>query len=75
MAHDPSEFEQLQRRRDELRARLEAIQQDLGGGLDRDFEEQAVQLENFEVLEEIARVAERELEEIEARLRRLRSDA
>ncbi len=60
--------EQLIERRDELRKRLEAIRRDLGGGLDRDLEEQAQQLENQETLMEIARVAEAELAEIDRQL-------
>ena len=59
---------QLLERRDELNERLEAIRRDLGGGLDRDLEEQAQQLENQETLMEIARVAQAELEEIERQL-------
>ncbi|NBD96428.1 MAG: hypothetical protein GVY11_08140 [Gammaproteobacteria bacterium] len=60
--------QKLIERRDELRDRLGAIRRDLGGGLDRDLEEQAQQLENQETLMEIARVAEAELADIERRL-------
>jgi len=60
--------QELIERRDELRERLAAIRRDLGGGLERDLEEQAQQLENQETLMEIARVAEAELEDIERRL-------
>jgi RNA polymerase-binding transcription factor DksA len=60
--------ERLLKRRDELIERLDAIRRDLGGGLDRDLEEQAQQLENQETLMEIARVAQAELEEIDRRL-------
>jgi len=62
---------QLLERRNELRQRLEAIRRDLGGGLDRDLEEQAQQLENQEALMEIARVAESELAEVERQLTEL----
>lgn len=58
----------LVERREELVKRLEAIRRDLGGGLDRDLEDQAQQLENQETLMEIARVAESELAEIERKL-------
>lgn len=68
-----TEFERLKQRRAELKARLEAIQRDLGSGLGRDFEEQAILLENLEVLEEIARVAEAELREVELKLARMKS--
>ena len=63
-----TEREQLLARQQELKDRLLAIQRDLGRGLDKDFEEQAVQLENMEVLQEIARVAEEELRSIAEKL-------
>jgi hypothetical protein len=59
---------QLEKRRDELTERLAAIKRDLGRGLERDLEEQAVQLENLEVLQEIERIASEELREIELKL-------
>ena len=62
---------ELLAKRDEVRARLEAIERDFRGGLDADAEERAVQLENREVLEEIARVTTEELRAIEARLAQL----
>lgn len=62
---------QLLKRRDELKERLDAIRRDLGGGLDRDLEEQAQQLENQETLMEIARLAEAELADIERKLSEL----
>jgi hypothetical protein len=61
-------LEDLIARRDELRARIEAIHRDLGRGLERDYEEQAIQLENLEVLQEIVRVAEQELRQVEIKL-------
>ncbi len=67
--------EQLQARRDELRSRIEAIHRDIGGGLEKDYEEQAIQLENLEVLQEIVRVAEQELREIEMKLADLQANA
>lgn len=60
---------ELIERRDALTKRLEAIRADIGRGLDRDAEEQAVQLENFEVLQEIHRVTEQELQAVRARIR------
>ncbi|WP_376696691.1 hypothetical protein [Wenzhouxiangella sp. EGI_FJ10305] len=59
---------QLLERQDELEQRLGAIRRDIGGGLDRDLEEQAQQLENQETLMEIARIAEAELAEVERKL-------
>ena len=55
-------------RREELLNRLAAIRADLASGLDADAEEQAVQLENLEVLSEIRRLAEAELESVEKAL-------
>jgi RNA polymerase-binding transcription factor DksA len=58
-------------RREELIKRIDAIRADLGRGLEADAEEQAVQLENFEVLQEIRRLAEAELASIDAELAKL----
>lgn len=74
MNEQPSDIEQLHKRRDELKSRLEAIHRDLGRGLEKDYEEQAIQLENLEVLQEIARVAEAELQQVELKLARLNSE-
>jgi len=62
---------ELMNKRDELRARLKAIEDDYKRGLDADSEERAVQLENAEVLEGIARVTAEELERIEKQLSEL----
>ena len=58
----------LIKRRDELRVRLEAIRDDVRRGLEPDFEERAIQLQNDEVLEGIARATAEELRAVEARL-------
>jgi RNA polymerase-binding transcription factor DksA len=68
-----SEIQTLEARRDELNGRIKAIHRDLGRGLEKDYEEQAIQLENLEVLQEIARVAEAELRKIELELARLKA--
>ena len=67
--------QELIARRDELRERLNAIEQDYRRGLDPDFEEQAVQLENAEVLAGIAKAAAEELAQIEQQLVTLESRA
>jgi hypothetical protein len=61
--------EQLLARKKELMQRLEAIRSDLRRGLAADSEEQAVQLENLQVLQEIHRLADAELRTIEQALR------
>ena len=61
-------MQELLTRRDELVARLESIEKDYRGGLDADSAERAVQLENAEVLDGIARAAAEELEQVERRL-------
>ncbi len=66
-------IQELEARRDELRDRLEAIHRDLGRGLEKDYEEQSIQLENLEVLQEISRVAEQELREVEIKLAALKN--
>jgi hypothetical protein len=60
--------EELLKRKTELRQRLEAIRRDLAGGLESDLEAQAQQLENYDTLLEIARVAEEELARVEQAL-------
>lgn len=51
-----------------LRQKLLAIEADARRGLDADSGERAVQLENAEVLNEIARVTTEELERVEVAL-------
>lgn len=58
----------LLKKRDELKARLEAINKDYQQGLDPDSGERAAQLENAEVLEGIAKVTADELQDIEDQL-------
>lgn len=71
MSDTQNEKQQLIEKRDELRARLESIEKDYRQGLDADAEEQAVQLENAEVLAGIAKSTSEELERIEKRLAEL----
>ena len=52
----------------ELEERLEKIKNDIKSGLDADWEEQAMQLENRDVLLEIARVTEEELQKVKSEL-------
>lgn len=61
----------LIKQREQLRQRLDAIREDFAKGLDQDWEEQAVQLENAEVLNEIARVTAEELSKIEVAVERI----
>jgi len=60
--------EKLMQRKAELQNRLQAIRADLGRGLVADSKEQAIQLENLEVLQEINRLAEVELAQVEKEL-------
>ena len=60
--------EALLEKKKELEERLEKIKQDLGHGLSADSEEQAVELENRDVLLEIARVTEEELARLNKKL-------
>ncbi len=55
----------------ELEERLEKIRQDLAHGYSADSEEQAIELQNSDVLLEIARVAEEDLELINKKLQQL----
>jgi RNA polymerase-binding transcription factor DksA len=68
----PEESRQsLIEKRRELEERVEAVRKDFAGGLERDLDDQAIQLENAEVLNELLREALSELEEIEKKLRRM----
>ena len=58
----------LLEQRDELRERLQRIEKDLRQRLDADSEERAIQLQNREVLEGIARAAAEDLARVEQRL-------
>ena len=64
--------ENLLKQRDSLRKRLEAIEKDYKQGLSADSEERAVQLENADVLEGIAKATAEELQLIEDQLSKLR---
>lgn len=63
--------ELLIEKRNELRTRLDSIEKDYRQGLDPNSEEQAVQLENAEVLEVIAKSTSEELQHIEELLAKL----
>ena len=71
MSNTQNEKEQLIEKRNELRARLVSIEKDYRQGLDADSEEQAVQLENAEVQEAIAKSTSDELQRIEEKLAKL----
>jgi hypothetical protein len=71
MPDTQNEKQQLIQKRNELRSRLESIEKDYRQGLDSDSEEQAVQLENAEVLAAIAKSTSEELQRIEERLAEL----
>ncbi|SFE91035.1 TraR/DksA family transcriptional regulator [Roseivivax sediminis] len=61
----------LLRRRAELVARLERIEVDLDQPLPRDSEEQAIELEDDEVLEDLGNAGRRELRAVDAALARV----
>ena len=71
MSNTQNEKEQLMEKRNELRTRLESIEKDYRQGLDANSEEQAVQLENAEVQEAIAKSTSDELQRIEEKLAKL----
>jgi hypothetical protein len=68
MSDIDTEIAELKAKKQELIKRLEKIEADYKQGLSADSEEQAIQLENAEVLEGIAKAASEELERIEERL-------
>lgn len=58
-------------KQNELTERISKIKADLKRGLDPDMEEQAIQLENYEVLYELLQNAESELVDINRQLARI----
>ncbi|MDZ7735643.1 MAG: hypothetical protein U5P41_05730 [Gammaproteobacteria bacterium] len=68
MVNQEESREDLQRQRDELLERIDAIKRDYASGLDQDMEEQAQQLENAEVLEALLKQAYDELAVIDRKL-------
>ena len=68
MANQEESRDDLQRQRDELLDRIDAIKSDYASGLDQDMEEQAQQLENAEVLEALLKQAYEELAVIDRKL-------
>ena len=66
------EISRLTAQRDELRARIDAINADFRQRLDTDSEERAIQLQNREVLEGIATAAAEDLARIDKRLAELK---
>jgi len=71
MTNTENEKIQLTEKRDELRSRLDAIEKDYRQGLDSNSEEQAIQLENAEVQEAIAKSTAEELQRTEEKLAKL----
>ena len=60
--------EELLSKKQELQERIDRIKKDIAGGLEADFAEQATQLENRDVLLEIMRVSQEELETTKRKL-------
>ncbi len=63
--------DELLKKQQELFDRITAIKKDFEKGLDRDLEEQALQLENYEVLQGLLEQAAAELEKIEKQLAKM----
>lgn len=66
-----NEKDELLAKKEELEQRLKKIQKDVASGLSADSEEQATELENYDVLVEIARVTQEELKLIVKKLNQL----
>lgn len=58
-------------KKEDLEHRLESIRKDLARGLNADLKEQAIQLENQDVLLEIARVTEEQIEVLTKKLQQV----
>ena len=66
--------QELSIKREELLKRLDAIKKEYGNGLSADSEEQALQLENAEVLAEISRITNEELQKVTTALERIEQE-
>jgi hypothetical protein len=66
--NNQTEVMKLKTERGKLVSRLDAIRADLGRGLNRNSSEQAIKLENQEVLTEIAQVTQEEINTIGLKL-------
>ena len=63
--------DELLNKKAELQDRLEKIRKDLAGGYSADSEERATEMENCDVLLEIARITKQDLELIDKKLQQL----
>lgn len=63
--------DELLTKQHELIDRVTAIKKDFENGLDPDLEEQALQLENYEVLQRLLEQANAELDKIDEQLKKM----
>jgi hypothetical protein len=68
---DQTELKALLERKETLQARLNKIKADIAAGLSKHAVQRAIELENAEVLDEIARVTAEELQQVEDSINRL----
>jgi hemerythrin-like domain-containing protein len=66
-----TELKALLERKETLQARLNKIKADIAAGLSKHAVQRAIELENAEVLDEIARVTAEELQQVEDSINRL----
>jgi hypothetical protein len=66
-----TEKDELLIKKEELEKRLAEIRKDMAGGFSADSEERAIEMENTDVLLEIARVTKMDLELIDKKLQQL----
>lgn len=63
--------DELLTKQHQLIERVTAIKEDFERGLDPDLEEQAIQLENYEVLQKLLEQANTELDKIDEQLKKM----
>jgi RNA polymerase-binding transcription factor DksA len=63
--------DELLTKQHQLIERVTAIKEDFERGLDPDLEEQAIQLENYEVLQKLLEQANAELDKIDEQLKKM----
>ncbi len=73
MSEQNKEIDKLHQDRERLEEKIESIRRDLKQGLDASSDEQAIQLENYDVLMEILKISEDELESVNQKISHLQN--
>lgn len=73
MSEQDKVIDKLHQDKKRLEEKIESIRRDLRQGLDASSDEQSIQLENYEVLMEILKISEDELESVNQKINHLQN--